>query len=212
MSSFLPTLKPGRSGVTMNARDAARSRAIARRVGARHGEDHVGVCRCDYPRLGAVQDASDRRRARPACGARPRRPGLGLRQREGAQHLAARHRLEVALLLLPRCRSAGASAWAASCARSSSPPPTHRPRRSPRARADRCRCRGRVRRTARESASRESRTRRACRTTLRSKKPSRSHAAVRRELGVRELARGLLDRALLFGEGDESPGHVRPMQ
>ena len=109
LSSGFPDQYPGASLGTTNARCRGR-RAAA--VGAGHREHQVRRRAVGDPRLGAVQHPA----GALAGGLRPQarrvRTRVRLGEREGAEQLAARHRLEPPLLLLRR-RGRGASAWGA---------------------------------------------------------------------------------------------------
>jgi hypothetical protein len=79
--------------------DPAGAAPVVRGVGAAHGDHDVAEAAVGDPRLGAVQhpaavDAPRLRGERGGVGARVR-----LREREAAEQLAARHRLQPALLL-----------------------------------------------------------------------------------------------------------------
>ena len=86
----------------MNARDALATCARASSgVGARHDDDDVGMAARGDPRLGAGEHPVVAVAHGLACAATTAsEPASGSRQRERAEHLAARHRLQESLLLL----------------------------------------------------------------------------------------------------------------
>ena len=99
LSSFLPTLKPGRSGVTMKApipRPPRRAPAVSVRAIVRIAPAVLPLVTQDFVPL-RTQDFAIPHGLSRQC--RCIRSGVGLGQSKGAQYLTARHRFEKPILL-----------------------------------------------------------------------------------------------------------------
>ena len=174
LSSSRPTLNPGVSAGTMNALISASPLSVVPVLAVI--DVRAGVPGVRDEALCAVEHPASRPSSRAVVRVPPAsEPAPGLGQAVRAEDLAARHRDEVALLLLVACRPGGAGRSRGSCGprRSARANPTRG--RSPRSRSRRPACRDRPRPRPRGSGCPASRARR-CAARCRSGSVARARA------------------------------------